>query len=161
MNLWQSQREWLVSHGSTLLETHHLRTGRHLIDPSGDAEADAHRLFDAPFVVVSAGADDDQVLNYGNATALQLWEMDWDTFVTTPSRQTAEPVHRDERAEFLRQVREKGFIDDYSGIRISSSGNRFLIARATVWNVTDNLGRHLGQAATFFSWDPIAQEEAN
>jgi hypothetical protein len=30
-----------------------------------------------------------------------------------------------------------------------------------VWNVTDNLGRHLGQAATFFSWDPIAQEEAN
>lgn len=160
MDPWQTQREWLVAHGTRLLETHRLRTGRHLIEPTGVAEADAQRLFHAPFVVVSAAADDDQTLNYGNATALRLWEMDWATLVKTPSRHTAEPVHRDERAAFLRRVRESGFIDDYSGIRISSRGNRFRIARATVWNVTDESGTHIGQAATFSSWEPLAGKEA-
>ena len=160
MDPWKTQRDWLLSHGTRLLETYRLRTGRHLVDQTGDAEADAHTLFHAPFVVVSAAADGEQTLNYANATALSLWEMDWDTFVTTPSRHTAEPVHRDERAAFLRRVRESGFIDDYSGVRISRLGNRFRIARATVWNVTDDDGTHIGQAATFSSWEPLAPKEA-
>lgn len=159
MDPWQTQRDWLVLHGTRLLETHHLLTGRHLVEPTGAAESDAHRLFHAPFVVVSAAADGEQTLNYGNATALGLWEMDWATFVKTPSRHTAEPVHRDERAAFLRRVRESGFIDDYSGIRISSRGNRFRIARATVWNMTDASGAHIGQAATFSSWEPLPTKE--
>lgn len=114
---------------------------------------DARRLFEADFVVVSAGADAEQLLNYANATALRLWEMDWAMLTTTPSRQTAEPVHQDERAGFLRRVREKGFIDDYSGIRISSSGRRFRIQKATVWNLVDKSGLYLGQAATFLNWE--------
>lgn len=159
MDLWQTHREWLISHGTTLLDTHHRLTGRHLIEPTGDITADARRLFEAPFVVVSAGTDPEQTLNYANATALRLWELDWDTLVKTPSRHTAEPVHRDERAAFLRRVRESGFIDDYSGIRISSRGNRFRIAKATVWNLSDQSGNHLGQAATFSSWEPLGLKE--
>lgn len=159
MNLWQSQREWLVSHGSTLINTHRRFTGRDLIECTGDTVEDSRRLFEAPFVVVSAGTDADQTLNYANETALRLWEMDWDTLVKTPSRHTAEPVHRDERSAFLRRVRESGFIDDYSGIRISSRGNRFRIAKATVWNLTDPTGNHIGQAATFSSWEPLGAKE--
>jgi hypothetical protein len=53
----------------------------------------------------------------------------------------------------LEQVATRGYIDDYSGVRISKSGRRFRILRATVWNVHDRLGRPLGQAATFTDWE--------
>ena len=153
--------DFIETHGAELLRTYHRWTGRHLIEPCGDAHAEARMLFEAPFAVVSGGAEGDQILNYGNKTAMELWEMDWDTLTRTPSRLTAEPMQRDERAEFLRRVRERGFIDDYSGIRISSKGRRFRIAQATVWNVTDADGNYAGQAATFSKWDFLGQEEAN
>jgi len=153
--------DFIETHGAELLRTYHRWTGRHLIEPCGDELAEARMLFEAPFAVVSGGAEGDQILNYGNKTALNLWEMDWNTLTRTPSRLTAEPMHRDERAEFLRRVRERGFIDDYSGIRISSKGRRFRIAQATVWNVTDADGKYAGQAATFSKWEFLSQEEAN
>lgn len=152
--------DFLETHGAELLRTYHLWTGRHLIEPCGDAHAEARMLFEAPFAVVSGGAEGDQILNYGNKTALNLWEMDWDTLTRTPSRLTAEPMHREERAEFLRRVRQRGFIDDYSGIRISSKGRRFRIAQATVWNVTDAHGNYTGQAATFSKWEFLNEREA-
>ena len=153
--------DFIETHGAELLRTYHRWTGRHLIEPCGDELAEARMLFEAPFAVVSGGAEGDQILNYGNKTAMDLWEMDWDTLTRTPSRLTAEPMHRDERAEFLRRVRERGFIDDYSGIRISSKGRRFRIGQATVWNVTDADGKYAGQAATFSKWEFLSQEEAN
>ena len=105
--------------------------------------------------MVSHGTEADPLLNYGNRTALDLWEMSLEQFLGTPSRETAEPVHRDERAELLRRTTEDGFIDDYSGIRISSSGRRFRIHQATVWNVVDENGDRVGQAAAFSSWKPM------
>ena len=153
MDLWMDKRDWLVERGVLVLRSHRHWTGRDLIEPGGNLEEDARRLFEAPFVVVSGGAEEEQILNYANRTALGLWEMDWDTLVRTPSRLTAEPMHRDERAEFLRRVRENGFVDDYSGVRISSTGRRFQIRRATVWNVLDEAGSYAGQAATFSSWE--------
>ena len=98
------------------------------------------------------------MLNYGNAAALALWEMDWDTFTRTPSRLTAEPMHRDERARLLARTRDQGFVDDYSGIRISRSGRRFRIERAIVWNLVDAAGAPCGQAATFDQWTPCAAD---
>ena len=153
--------DFIETHGAELLRTYHRWTGRHLIEPCGDSRDEARMLFEAPFAVVSGGAEGDQILNYGNKTAMELWEMDWDTLKRTPSRLTAEPMHREERAEFLRRVRERGFIDDYSGIRISNKGRRFRIAQATVWNVTDADGKYAGQAATFSKWEFLSQEEAN
>ncbi|MBC2601590.1 MEKHLA domain-containing protein [Puniceicoccus vermicola] len=126
--------------------------GRELIPSTGDAARDAQRLFDAEFVVVSAGTENDPILNYGNATALRLWEMNWEELIRTPGRKTAEPMHREERARFLEKVREQGYVDDYSGIRISRSGKRFRIENAIVWNLTDSEGNDRGQAATFADW---------
>jgi hypothetical protein len=37
-------------------------------------------------------------------------------------------------------------------MRISSSGRRFWIERATVWNLLDADGVYRGQAATFADW---------
>jgi hypothetical protein len=57
-----------------------------------------------------------------------------------PSRRSAEPLAQTERAQLLARVSAHGFIDDYSGIRISARGRRFRIDRATVWNVVDAAG---------------------
>jgi predicted DNA-binding protein (UPF0251 family) len=93
------------------------------------------------------------VLNYGNRAALALWEMSWQELTRTPSRRTAEAPNRAERARLLVAVTERGFIDDYNGVRISRTGRRFHIARATVWNLLTEEGARCGQAAMFSEWN--------
>jgi hypothetical protein len=70
-----------------------------------------------------------------------------------PSRLTAEAPNREERARLLAQATRHGFIDDYSGIRISTRGRRFRIAQATVWNLLTPAGEPGGQAAMFSQWE--------
>lgn len=113
----------------------------------------AEKVFHAPFVLVSHGTEADPVLNYGNQSALALWEMSWAELTQTPSRLTAEAPNREERARLLAAVTANGFIDDYSGIRISKTGRRFRIAQATVWNLLDERGIYAGQAAMFSRWE--------
>ena len=113
----------------------------------------AQQLFESPAVVVSHGTQEDPIFNYANQAALSLFEMDWENFTQLPSRKSAEPLNREERARLLDAVTSNGFIDDYSGVRISSSGRRFLIPRAIVWNVVDEAGVFRGQAATFSDWE--------
>lgn len=111
----------------------------------------AEELFYAPFVVASTGTEADPILNYGNQKALELWQMDWETFTKTPGRKTAEPMEQAARDNFLKTVREQGYIDNYSGIRISSMGRRFEVQNATVWNLLDENGAYAGQAVVFKS----------
>lgn len=147
---WRSAN--LVEHAQRLLDSYRRRVGRELIDRAGTAAEQARRLFEAPFVVLSHGTEADPILNYGNRVAMELWETDFETLRATPSRLTAEPVHRDERARLLERVTRDGYIDDYTGVRVSTTGKRFFIERATVWNVVDEAGRRVGQAATFAAW---------
>lgn len=143
--------EW-ITHTQILLDSYRRWVGTELIDRNGTAEEQAERLFLAPFVVVSHGTQADPILNYGNQTALRLWEMDIATLLQTPSRYTADPMHRDERAVLLERTARDGYVDDYQGIRISATGRRFRIDRATVWNLVDASGQRVGQAATFSEW---------
>jgi hypothetical protein len=128
-------------------------TGRDLLPGLFNPLGLAKNIFHAPFVLVSHGTEADPTLNYGNAAALALWEMSWEELTRTPSRLTAEAPNREERARLLAAVTARGFIDDYSGIRISKSGRRFRIAQATVWNLLDERGDYAGQAATFSQWE--------
>ena len=84
----------VVRNSQFLLDSFVRCIGRELIDRSGPPAVQAERLNRAPFVVVSHGTEPDPVLNYGNALALTLWEMTWEELTQTPSRLTAEPVHR-------------------------------------------------------------------
>ena len=68
-------RSCWTAHTQALLEFFRARTGVELIERGGKAEDEAQRLFAAPFVVVSHGAETDPILNYGNAAALELWEL--------------------------------------------------------------------------------------
>ena len=138
-----------------LLDSHAMWLKQELIDRSGSIEAQCERLFLAPFVVASHLDSADPIFNYGNRQALDLWETTWEEFTATPSRLTAEPALRGERARMLRQVTARGFVDDYRGVRISRTGKRFLVEHATVWNVLDEDGSRLGQAVSFSDWTPL------
>ncbi len=148
---WQSD---LVI-GQTQIIAHSLKhwTGRELLPGNFSPAELAEQVFHAPFVLVSHGIEADPVLNYGNASALALWEMPWAELTRTPSRLTAEAPNRAERARLLAAVTARGFIDDYSGIRISKTGRRFRIAQATVWNLVMPDGKPCGQAALFSHWE--------
>ena len=129
-----------------------------LIGRHGSPLEQARRLFAAPFVVASHGVEAEPILNYGNAKALELWEMNWEEFTTIPSSRTAEPVNQEERARMLQEAARNGMIQNYRGARISKSGNRFLVEKATVWNVIDKNKNKIGQAVTFDTWTPLLKK---
>jgi len=149
-----SQNDYLKSHALILLCSFAHWTGRSLIDPTLPEVEQARQLFLAPFAVVSHNTTPDPIFNYGNQTALTLFELSWDEFTTLPSRQSAEPMQQDERAQLLAQVTRDGYIerDTPIGVRITKSGRRFLIEKGIVWNLLDENGLHYGQAATYGDW---------
>ncbi len=126
--------------------------GRSLIDPNLSRSEAARLLYTAPYAVLSHTPSADPVFNYANQTAQQLFDMDWLTLTTLPSRLSAEPVNQEERERLLSRVRRQGYIDDYRGIRISRTGQRFWIENAIVWNLLDANGDPAGQAAMFDQW---------
>jgi hypothetical protein len=119
----------------------------------------ARHLYHAPFVVLAHDGADDPVFFYANLTAQRLFEMAWADFVRLPSRHSAEPLAREERQRLLDQVLRQGYIDDYAGVRVSSTGRRFLVSDARVWNLVDAEGRVVGQAAAFSDWQPVGYLE--
>lgn len=149
-DIWQ--RPWVLEWTQVLLNNYARLLKQELILREGTQLEQAACLFKSTFVVASHGLQDDPILSYGNQAALDLWEMNWEQFTQTPSRLTSEPVNREERARMLAQAKTYGYISDYRGIRISRSGKRFLVERATVWNIHKSDGTPLGQAATFSDW---------
>lgn len=151
---------WLARHVRLLRASYQRLTGRHLLLPELDDTQAVAALQAAEFAVVSHGTESDPVFNYANVRALQLFEMSWEEFTSLPSRFSAEPLRREERARLLERVTRHGYIDDYSGVRISSSGRRFHIKNATIWNVQDEAGLAYGQAALITRWHFLENRDA-
>ena len=128
-------------------------TGRPLVSAEGDSVA---ALWSAPFAIVAHGTEADPIFYFGNRMALTLFEMAFDAFTRLPSRFSAEPLAREERAQLLERVTRGGIIDDYAGVRISRTGRRFRISNASVWNLADTDGAAVGQAAAFAEWVYVA-----
>ncbi len=139
-------------HVEILLRSFRHWTGRNFITPTASPEETARLLFLAPFAVLSHGIEEDPIFNYGNAVALELFELSWEEFTCLHSKQSAEQENREQRAQVLARVSRDGYIDDYRGIRISSSGRRFEIQDAMIWNLLDADGAHYGQAARINKW---------
>lgn len=138
-----------------LCNSYHHWIGQFLLDSAMEGLDAVQTLNSAPFAVVSHGTQSDPVFNYANSTALNLFEMSWETFTALPSRLSAEPMLQVERDRLLKQVSLNGYIDDYSGVRISSTGKRFLIRNATVWNLLDEKKQPYGQAALLKNWQAL------
>jgi hypothetical protein len=154
---WNTQA--IATHTQRLLNSFQRCTGKSLLpsDPesaSGEPSQNlVQQLFEAPFVVVSHGTQADPIFNYGNRKALELWELSWDELTQMPSRKTAEPELRGARSQMLTEALQKGYVDSYEGIRISSTGRRFRMRDGMIWNVEDDAGRRWGQAATFSRYE--------
>ena len=155
MTNWKEPAElndYLEGHVRRLLDSFRHWTGTDLVQQEQSPREQARALFYAPFVVLSHDSGSDPLLNYANEAGLHLFEVTWEELIALPSRLTAEPLHREQRARLLARVTQHGYIEDYTGVRISRSGRRFLIEQATVWNVRDEQGAPFGQAATFSRW---------
>ncbi|MBH0201984.1 MAG: MEKHLA domain-containing protein [Nitrospira sp.] len=150
---WNEPR--IVEWSQRLLDSYRHWIGTDLIGRAPNSIQQARILFEAPAVVVSHGVEPDPILNYGNQTALDLWELSWEQFIQTPSRLTAEADDRLERERMLARAKLNGYFGGYRGVRISSTGRRFLVEHAVIWNVIDLAGHRIGQAATFSQWSAL------
>ena len=109
-------------------------------------------LFSSEMAVLAHDNSHDPRLIYANATALRLWERSWQEMVGMPSRYTAEEGARKQRASALHRAQIKDSFEGYSGVRVSRTGQRFMIHNAKIWTLWDDKGRNCGQAAAFSSW---------
>lgn len=144
-----------LTHSKLLWDSFFKWTGKHLIEEEIhlDPVSLSTALYHAPFVLISHGNETDPVFNYANLKAQQLWKMPWEAFTSLPSRYSAEPVNREERQQLLEQAERYGHITGYQGVRITAEGLRFRIKDTVLWNVVDDKGLFLGQAAVFKEWD--------
>lgn len=149
------ENDFLADYIAILCDNLKRHTGKTLITPAADSRTTAKMIWHAPFVLASHTADSNPLFAYANRTALKLFEMDWSQLVRTPSARSAEAVHQTERTELLEKVDKKGYIDNYSGIRISARGRRFRVKNVIIWNLKDNRGQRVGQAANFSDWEFI------
>jgi len=134
-----------------LVSSFELLTGKNILPLEIEVNSVSNELFFASFAVMSHGTETDPIFNYANQCALDLFEMTWENFIKLPSRYSAEMDSQEERDRILQRVSEDGYVDDYTGVRITSKGRRFQITNAVVWNVFDE-GRYFGQAALIRDW---------
>nr|WP_102349206.1 MEKHLA domain-containing protein [Bacillus sp. Marseille-P3661] len=150
----KSEKGFTEEHAKRLNESFKKWIGHDLIPLQADKSL-LDQLYHSETIILSHGTEVDPVLNFGNQAALTLWETDKEDFIKTPSRLTAEPMERAERARFFEEVTANGFVNNYTGIRISSTGKRFYIKQAIVWNIIDDNNNYYGQAATFSEYEYI------
>ena len=113
------------------------------------------KAFYANFCLLSHDGASDPVLNYGNIKALELWEASWDELTSMQARETAKPDDQATREKTMKEVKENGYLTNYSGIRVSKFGKAFKILDVTIWNLTDQKGEPYGQAALFRDYEFI------
>ena len=133
---------------SRMLLSHQRAFGRPLLTCTDQAQ----ELFSSEMAVLAHDNSDDPRLIYANATALRLWERSWDTMIGIPSRYTAEEGAREQRASALHHAEKQDAFEGYSGVRVSKTGQRFMINNARIWTLWDDKGRKCGQAAAFSTW---------
>ncbi len=100
----------------------------------------------APFAVLVHNTDPDPRFIYGNKAAQRRFGYGWDEIVGLPSRLSAEAPNREERQQFLARVQRLGYEAGYKGVRVTKSGQRFMIEEATLWQLLDADGGLHGQA---------------
>ncbi|AFY53376.1 MEKHLA domain-containing protein [Rivularia sp. PCC 7116] len=146
---WEQDK--IVRHSQLMMSSFERLTGRTLLNCTGSDTDIAKALFEADFVLVSHGIEDNPIYNYGNRKALQLWEFSWGEFTSKPSRQFVQDTLQEERNKLLAETIETG-LSHYSGVRISNSGKHFYIEDGILWNLLNAKKQYCGQAAMFSNY---------
>ncbi len=146
------KQDMYITLGMMISSSYQQLLGYPLLEKKQPNIEEIEALWNAPIAILSHSVEEDPIFNFGNRTALELFEMDFEKLIQLESRKSAEAVNRQKREQLLAEVTKNGFVTDYSGVRISATGKRFLIEGATIWNVSDSKGVYHGQAATFNKW---------
>ena len=152
MNYPCEKNNYLSEHAALIRHSYSHWLLSELIPKCTDELDFAKRLFEADFAVLTHNSSVEPIFNYANQKALELFEFDWQDFTCLPSKHSAEPINQSERERLLTVVTKNGYIDHYEGIRLSSTGKRFVIKNAVVWNLIDKHQAYQGQAACFKEW---------
>ena len=147
-----SKQNWCNQHVHNLLRSYYNLLGHKFENLDLEDLALGNTILHSEWAVISHGNGLDPFFNYGNKTALSLFEVNLNELKKIRSRNSAEAAFQANREMFMQQVKAKGFITGYSGVRISATGKRFEIKNVTIWNVTDEKGNPAGQAACFKEW---------
>jgi MEKHLA domain len=107
---------------------------------------------EAPFCVLAHNTSPDPRFVYANRAAQICFGYSWDEMTRLPSRLSAEAPNQAERQGLVEAVARDGFATGYRGLRIAKSGRRFWIEDVTMWQLADDMGAVLGQAATYRRW---------
>jgi PAS domain S-box-containing protein len=122
--------------------------GRPLIDIDLTPSEGPRWLYEtAPFGLLAHDTQADPIFVYGNRAVQKRFGYSWEELTALPSRLSAEAPERQERENFLQQVSRDGFVENYRGMRVTKSGERFWIEGVTVWQLIDENGNRHGQAA--------------
>ncbi|NOQ65031.1 MAG: MEKHLA domain-containing protein [Methyloprofundus sp.] len=143
------ENAYLSVHAELLMTSYRHWTGKDLIQCAPD-ENSSQALFQAAYGIVSHNTEDDPIFNYANQAALDAFVMSWAEFTQLASRKSAAAVKQVERDKVMASVSQYGFIDHYQGTRITATGQQFMIADTTIWNIVDAQGQYHGQAAVFY-----------
>ena len=146
-NDWQ-EADYVALAGSLWRSYHELTN----VPDDIDALTVADTIYHHPCPVLCHDGASDPRFIYVNLAAQTLFERPWPEFIGIPSRLSAEPEARDDRAQMLARATEQGYIDDYQGVRISRSGRRFRISKTVIWTVRGNADTAIGQAALIRQW---------
>ena len=152
---WQPVAEsepWQTTASQCLISRLMLSHQRAFKRPLLTCSDQAKELFSSEMAVLAHDNSSDPRLIYANATALRLWERSWQEMIGMPSRCTAEEAAREQRASALQHAQNQDAFEGYSGVRVSRTGQRFMINNARIWTLWDDKGRNCGQAAAFSSW---------
>jgi PAS domain S-box-containing protein len=141
---------WTAAFVELLLRSHRTLLG-HELAAAAPPDADPARwLYEqAPFCLLAHDGGPDPRFIYANRSAQRCFEYCWEELVGLPSRLSAVPDAREERAELLASVARRGYATGYRGLRVSKSGRRFWIEDVSVWNLIDEDGTSRGQAAIY------------
>lgn len=132
----------------------HARVGGHLVPPAASGAHLATAMMESAAVILchdNGFKHSEPVFVYANLAAANLWRSTIEDLIGMPSRLSAPPEHRDERARMLARAAVDGVVVGYRGERVAADGTRFLIQDATLWTVEMPDGTS-GQAATFERW---------
>lgn len=116
---------------------------------SSDGRESRHAWIDqhAPFGLLAHDSQHDPRFIYANASALRIFEYSREEFLQLPSRLSATSDQQPERQRILAEVRAYGIAHGYCGTRIAKSGRLFRVRDGVIWEVEDERGMRLGQAA--------------
>lgn len=142
-----------VSFADVLAGSYAKLVGDPLVPDGLSGEDAAAWLYEAPFGLLAHDTSSDPLFVYANLRAQELFGYSWDEFVGLPSRLSAAAGQdREERRVFMDEVRQRGYADNYRGLRTAKSGRVFWIRDATVWNLVDSESALVGQAALIRNW---------